>query len=272
MRIQINGIYVNVETEGAGPPLLLLHGFTGSVENWKPFLSSWAEKYRVIAVDVIGHGKSDAPADESRYMMQQAAQDLIHLLDYFEIERVNVLGYSMGGRLALTTAADYPERVNALLLESSSPGVDAPEERAERVKRDEALADEIEQLGIEAFVNRWEKTPLFSTQRSLSEDVRNGIRKQRLQNREIGLANSLRGMGTGKQEPVWSRLEQLQMPVMLVVGALDRKFCRIAERMSARLPDSQTVTVSDAGHAVHVEKTRMFDKIVMDDFYHLGKG
>ncbi|HET7657450.1 MAG TPA: 2-succinyl-6-hydroxy-2,4-cyclohexadiene-1-carboxylate synthase, partial [Bacillales bacterium] len=141
----------------------------------------------------------------------------------------------------------------------SSPGLEAEQERLERIERDEALADRIEQIGVEAFVDEWEKVPLFATQ---SPEVREQLRKQRLQNRETGLANSLRGMGTGAQRPLWRELGLLEIPVKLVVGELDQKFCRIAEDMSEKLPNVEIITVPEAGHTIHVEKPRIFDKIV----------
>jgi 2-succinyl-6-hydroxy-2,4-cyclohexadiene-1-carboxylate synthase len=267
-----DGLRLNVEMYGEGPPLLVLHGFTGSVETWRSFIPTWSQKYKVIAVDVVGHGKSDAPEAPYFYGLIKTVIDLKTILDFMEIEKVNLLGYSMGGRLALTLAADYPERVNALLLESGTPGLTTFKERGERMEKDDALADDIEKHGIKAFVRRWEKIPLFSSQQSLPADIRADLRNQRLNNREVGLANSLRGMGTGQQHPVWNKLNKLDFPVLLVVGEWDRKFTKIAESMKERLPYAKIKQISEAGHAVHVEQPQMFGKIVMNDFYHYAKG
>jgi len=264
MRIQVNGVHYHVETAGEGAALLLLHGFTGSASTWRPFLPSWSRRFRVIAVDVLGHGQSDAPLNPTRYSTECAVSDLAQLLDQLEVRQAHLLGYSMGGRLALSFAMVQPERVRSLILESSSPGLGTAEERAERVRSDEALAARIEREGIERFVDYWENIPLFHSMRRLPEDVRLAIRRQRLANSPRGLAGSLRGMGTGAQPSWWDRLLRLTMPVQLIVGELDGKFCAIGRRMSKLIPDCRLVEVENAGHAVHVERADFFDTIVMD--------
>src|SRR5438552_13373233 len=100
MRLAVNDITLNVELRGAGRPLLLLHGFTGSVAAWAPLAARLTPHRRVVAVDLIGHGQSDAPADAARYRMEQCVADLLALLDTLEIAQTDVLGYSMGGRVA----------------------------------------------------------------------------------------------------------------------------------------------------------------------------
>lgn len=261
MHLLVNDFNMHLEKAGSGAPLVVLHGFTGAASNWESFFPSWSKHFQVIAPDIIGHGESEVPADFRRYTMDQAADDLAGLLDQLEIFRANVLGYSMGGRLALTFAVRYPERVRKLVLESSSPGLKTGQERAERVERDEALADRIEKMGVKAFVDEWEKVPLFATQ---SAKVREKLRKQRLRNREIGLANSLRGMGTGAQKSLWQDLRPLEIPVKLIVGELDEKFQRIALEMEEALPNAKIVTVPKTGHAIHAENPRFFDKMVLE--------
>lgn len=263
MNVLVNDIHMNVRIEGNGPPLLLLHGFTGALNNWESFFPSWIRYFKVIAVDLIGHGKTDAPAEPDRYSMEHTVKDLAALLDKLGVERVNVLGYSMGGRLALAFACSYPEKVGRLMLESSSPGLKTEEERSERIIRDEALADRIEKNGVEDFVDEWGKIPLFATQ---GKDAQEKLRRQRLQNCEAGLAGSLRGMGTGAQESFWPKLKGLDVPVGLVVGEWDDKFRRIAEEMAAWLPNAVISTVNRSGHAVHVEQPRIFGTIVIEYF------
>jgi 2-succinyl-6-hydroxy-2,4-cyclohexadiene-1-carboxylate synthase len=254
---------MNVEIVGSGSPLVVLHGFTGAASNWQPFFKSWGQHFEVIAPDLIGHGKTDAPTDAERYTMDQGAKDLADLLSHLGVKRAHVLGYSMGGRLALTFAVRYPDCTSSLILESSSPGLMTEQERQDRIERDEKLADRIEQYGVEAFVNEWEKLPLFSTQ---TKEVRERLRMQRLDNSACGLANSLRGMGTGAQTPLWGELDTLKIPVRLVVGERDRKFCNIAEDMGRRLPNAEIVKAQHAGHAVHVEQSRFFGKMVVEFF------
>lgn len=259
MKLTINHIAMHIEVAGTGPPLLLLHGFTGAGANWEAFLSSWERSFQVIMVDLIGHGETEAPTQASRYTMKNTVRDLVAMLDALSIESAYVLGYSMGGRAALAMAVEYPERVRALLLESSSPGLRTAQERHARIQKDEQQAAYIEANGVAPFVYEWEKLPLFATQ---SEAVKQSLRQQRLQNTPTGLANSLRGMGTGAQDSFWEKLPMLNVPVLLVVGGLDQKFRGIAKEMDQSLPNSHIMTVPEAGHTVHMEKQQLFGKIV----------
>jgi 2-succinyl-6-hydroxy-2,4-cyclohexadiene-1-carboxylate synthase len=261
MKLVVNEVSYHVEVHGQGEPLLLLHGFTGSIETWKPFLSKWKHR-QLIMVDIIGHGLTDCPDEVSRYEIETVAADLDAILQQLRIEATNVLGYSMGGRLALTFAILYPHRVKTLLLESSSPGLKTNEERVARIKNDEALAREIEQYGVARFIEKWEHIPLFASQKRLPKEIQKQIRTERLRNKAKGLANSLRGMGTGRQPSWWERLPRLTIPTLLICGEWDEKFCRIAEEMAQLLPNSYISKIPSAGHAIHVEQREIFAKIV----------
>jgi 2-succinyl-6-hydroxy-2,4-cyclohexadiene-1-carboxylate synthase len=263
MQLHVDDITLHIEQTGAGPPLLLLHGFTGSSATWSWHATHFAPHFRVIALDLIGHGSSDAPPDPERYRMERCVEDVLAALDALGVARANLLGYSMGGRVALHLAVAAPARISALVLESSSPGIADLAERRARIAADEALADAIEREGLEVFVDRWERLPLFASQATLPRDVRARLRAQRLGNQPRGLANSLRGMGAGRQEPLWERLAALDIPVLLIAGELDAKYCAIARRMAASLPGSQTAIVTGAGHAVHLEQPDLFAQHVI---------
>lgn len=262
MRLTVNGLDVHASDQGRGAPLVLLHGFTGSAAAWGGCLSQLAEHYRVIAVDLVGHGETAAPAALDHYRMPAVVADLAALLDALDLPTFALLGYSMGGRAALHFAAAFPERVRALLLESASPGIADPAERRARVAGDEALAERIMRDGLDAFVAEWEHLPLFRSQERLPAAVRAAHHAQRLHNRPLGLANSLRGMGTGAQAPLWDRLGEVTAPTLLVVGALDEKFRAINAAMQAALPDARLAVVPGAGHTVHLEQPEEFDRLV----------
>lgn len=266
MLIKLGGMHYEYEITGSGDALLLLHGFTGSKDVWRRFLPLWSHDLQVIAVDLPGHGKTDSPSDWARYSIEQTAADMIALLDALKIKQAHVLGYSMGGRLAITIASLYAERVRSLVLESCTPGLESEEEREERKRQDQQQADFIMEHGLEAFVERWENIPLFASQQQLPYSVREQMRQQRLQNNPLGLANSLRGMGTGMQPSWWSSLHRLCMPVLLLGGEYDEKFLRILQCMEQRLPNAEFVQVSGAGHTIHVEQPEKFDTIVRSFF------
>ena len=264
MEITENGIHYHVESCGDGFPLLLLHGFTGDGSAWIPFCQRWNQHSKLIIPDLIGHGKTDAPESSDRYKIELAANDLVAILDELGVEKVDLLGYSMGGRLALTFAILYPDKVRNLILESTSPGLYSEAERTSRREHDGKLAAFIKEKGMEEFVDYWEKIPLFSTMAGLPLEVKKKIRQQRLSHSPQGLANSLLGMGTGAQPSWWDHLKQINQPVLLLTGQKDEKFCRIAERMQKELKNSRLVTIENSGHTIHVEEAEKFGTIVSE--------
>ena len=258
------GVTYSYVEQGTGEPLVLLHGFTGSSGSWQPVLPGLAERYRVIAVDLLGHGASDAPAAAGRYAMERVAEDMAALLDHLGVAQAHLAGYSMGGRLALYLALARPQRWRSLVLESSSPGLATAEERAARAAQDEELAVFIETQGMEAFVARWERLALFASQQALPEAVRARQRRQRLRNRPAGLADSLRGMGAGVQPSLWERLGELALPVLLLAGEQDEKFVAIARQMAEVILQATLRIVPEAGHTIHLEQPEVWLRLVMD--------
>jgi 2-succinyl-6-hydroxy-2,4-cyclohexadiene-1-carboxylate synthase len=141
----------------------------------------------------------------------------------------------------------------SLILESASPGLATEAERDERQVRDNDLADRIERDGIAAFVDYWEALPLFASQQRLPDDVRARLRSQRLNNRPAGLANSLRGMGTGVQPSMCDRLPGLAMTTLLLAGEFDSKFVGLAQQMYDLIPEARLQIVPNTGHTIHLE-------------------
>ncbi len=247
---------------GGGPDALLLHGFTGSKESWSGLLPLLEGSFRLLAVDLPGHGESGLPPCLQRYRMEEAAQDLAELVRRLAGGPVHLLGYSMGGRLALYFALEYPELARSLALESASPGLEGAAEREARRASDATLADRILAQGMEAFTAEWERLPLFASQASLPEAARRELRLRRLQNRPEGLAGSLRGMGTGVQPSLWGRLAALQLRTLLVAGELDEKFCALNRRMAQEIPAARLEIVPGAGHSVHLEQPLVYAKLL----------
>ncbi|PFJ15413.1 2-succinyl-6-hydroxy-2,4-cyclohexadiene-1-carboxylate synthase [Bacillus cereus] len=262
MKITLQGVSYEYEVVGRGEPLLLLHGFTGSMETWRSFIPSWSEEFQVIVVDLVGHGSTESPEEVTHYDIKNVALQMKELLDHLHIEKAHILGYSMGGRLAITMACLYPEYVHSLLLENCTAGLESEEARKERREKDERLADKIEREGIESFVLMWENIPLFETQKRLAKNVQEAVRKERLTNDPKGLANSLRGMGTGAQPSWWHKLEEFNMPVFLMNGECDEKFFRILKNIEKCVSNAKFVKIDGAGHAIHVEQPEKFDTIV----------
>lgn len=259
----VNGLRYALSVEGQGDPLLLLHGFTGRGANWAELCASLSQRFTTITLDLPGHGDTESPSDPERYRMERCAEDIATILDRLGFDTTHLMGYSMGGRLALYLALNMQRRFRSLILESASPGLKTSEERAARIASDEALADEIEREGVEAFVNRWEALPLFDSQRRLDEAVRDKQREGRLKNNPVGLASSLRGMGTGVQQSLWEPLPELKLPTLLLAGELDTKFAAIAGQMHASIQGSRLKIIPDAGHIIHLEKPSVLAQAVL---------
>jgi 2-succinyl-6-hydroxy-2,4-cyclohexadiene-1-carboxylate synthase len=264
-RIAVNGISLNVETSGRGdgPALLLLHGFTRDARDWAPLLPCF-EDYRTVRVDLIGHGKSDSPADAGRYSMAHAVEDLTALLHHLDIESAALLGYSLGGRVALHFAVEAPQLLWALVIESASPGIEDEMARDARFGSDAQLAALIEADGIEPFVERWQAQLLFSSQRQLPAEVLAEQRRQRLENTPLGLANSLRGMGAGAQGWLMPDLPSINVPTLFLAGALDERYAATAPQMATAVPGAEHHIIEGAGHTAHLEQPDVYGRLVSD--------
>lgn len=257
-------LHIEESGEGAGRPLLLLHGFTGSAATWRPFRDAWPGT-RQLAADLPGHGRSLAVPDRPRpHDIDGTIDALLAAMDDRGAGVFALLGYSMGGRVALRLALRAPERVAALIVVSASPGIADPDARARRLTADRALADRIEREGVPAFVDYWQSLPLWESQRRLPAAVRAALRAQRLRNDAGGLAASLRAAGAGADPRVLDALGGLRCPALLVAGALDPTYCDHAAAMGARLPEGRVAVVPDAGHAVHLEQPDRFRALVAE--------
>ena len=256
------GYSINVEVAGDGPPIVLLHGFTGSAKSWGAFGQLLAERFTTVAMDIAGHGETDSPDELDHYRMDQVAHDLISAARLAGFERAIWLGYSMGGRTALHVADAHPEAVERLVVIGGSPGLATETERASRIAADEELADRIERDGVPAFVDYWENLAMFATQRRLPASIQAEVRRGRLACNAKGLANSLRGMGTGAQAPLFDRLADFEFPVLLMSGAEDVKFKAIAKEMDAAMPDADLEIVPRSGHAAQLEQPEHCARLV----------
>jgi len=262
--ITLNGITYQVQQAGSGTPLLMLHGFTGTSSTWNSIQHTLQSNFHLIAPDLIGHGQTGTPDDPERYAMQHAAADLVALLDHLNIDTCHLLGYSMGGRLALYTAVHYRDRIRTLTLESSSPGLRTEAERNERRERDNTLADRIERDDIAAFVDFWQSLSLWASQAdTLDAQAQADLRTERLSQHPKGLANSLLGMGTGVQPSLWDHLPDLDLPVQLIVGEHDAKFIGINQTIQTALFDAQLTVIPNAGHTAHLENPQAFAQTVL---------
>lgn len=236
---------LTIDHELPDKPVILLHGFTQTRRSWDPLLAAfdattWPTR-TVIRVDLPGHGGStDVIADLS------TTADLV--VD--TCGRGTYFGYSMGGRVALHAALRHPDRVSTLITIGATPGIEDPEERTRRRLADESMADEIERIGSSAFIEQWLSQPMFAGLPQSDADL-----LERRSNSPSGLAMSLRHAGTGTQAPLWAKLVDLEMPILLLAGSRDTKFAEIADRMAGEIgSNARSVRISRSGHSAHLEQ------------------
>jgi 2-succinyl-6-hydroxy-2,4-cyclohexadiene-1-carboxylate synthase len=263
-RILVRGNRYEVRTGGRGTAVLLVHGFTGRGADWSAFLPALRRSHTTVVVDLLGHGRSDAPRDPACHAIERQAADLAEVLRRLGTAPAVAVGYSMGARIVLRLAMDAPGVVSGLILESPSAGIADRDERQARRAADDAQADRIEGEGIEAFVASWEASPLFAAERRLPAAVRDDIRATRLRNRSDGLAASLRGAGQGAMEPLHDRLASIACPALVVAGDLDPVGVRRARDVAGRIPSAGLVVLPKTGHAPHREDPARFRHLLID--------
>lgn len=231
---------------------MLVHGFTQTARSWASVaceLSAQLGGVEVLALDLPGHGAAAAACPAS---LSEAASRLAS-----EGGRGVWVGYSMGARPVLRLALDQPGLVERLVLVGATAGIEDEAERSARRRADEALAARLEAIGVEAFLDEWLAGPLFAhlgpEQAGREERSRDAA----------GLAWALRRLGTGAEAPMWDRLHELSVPVLVVVGEHDAKFGALAAELARRIgPGATVVRVPSAGHAAPFEQPAAFAALV----------
>jgi 2-succinyl-6-hydroxy-2,4-cyclohexadiene-1-carboxylate synthase len=246
------------------PLILLLHGFTCDSQDFSSIISLLSQSYCCLAVDLPGHGKTRVSGDETCYNISNTAQALINLLDDLQIDKCLLLGYSMGGRLALYMTLHFPDRFEKVVLESASPGLKTAKDRSHRLQSDSQLAQNLENSNFKEFLLSWYDRPLFQSLKKSPNFDR--LIEARLANNAIELAKSLRNMGTGNQPSLWAQLAQNQIPLLLLVGEYDDKFTTINTEMANLCSAASLQIVPKSGHNIHFENIGQFVTVVRE-FY-----
>lgn len=230
-----------------------LHGFSGTGLDWElpvqvfgPRFSAW------IAPDLPGHGGSTSLESDRAYSLDGIAQGLDTLIAGLPRPPV-LIGYSMGGRAALTYAMRAGDFLAGLVLVGATPGIVDPEERELRRVADGLLAKRIEDQGVGAFADYWETVPLLRSQHSLASPWGDRLRARRRQQMAAELARALRNAGTANMIPDRARLQAIRCPTLWVAGCDDKKFATIAAAEARAMPDAHCVLIKGAGHAPHLE-------------------
>ena len=274
MNILIKGINYHIEIEGKGPPIICLHGFSESQKTWQGINIAG---YTLIKIDLVGHGTSDKPKDKSYYSVEAIANSLNIIIQHLGIKKCGLMGYSMGGRIALYFALKYTPLISFLILESSSYGECNNRKKELRRANDDKLAEQIRENGINWFENYWSSLRIFETQLHLPQTVQEKIRLMRISNSEEGLANILTECGQGVFPCQYDNLINLLIPTLYITGQLDEKYREIGKKIVDKSNFVKLTVIAQCGHNVHIEKpvefinaVELFIKERNDEAYKVG--
>ena len=263
MRVAVaDGVSYAVRESGDGPPVLLLHGFTGSGAGMMAWLPELPRTHRTLAVDLLGHGDSDSPPPGRQTVEHQAA-DIALILGRVGASPADVLGYSFGARVALRIAIDAPDSVRGLVLESPSAGIADPAARMARRDADQRWVEQLRRGDLDGFVRDWAAQPIFASQRHLPDAVRERVAQERAANHADGLAASLLGAGQGVMAPLHDGLGRITAPTLVVSGQLDARGTKRAAEVAAGIPGAIHEPILGAGHTPHLETPERFRDLVM---------
>lgn len=242
------------------PVILFLHGFMGKIDEFDEAITLLYDEFSYLTIDLPGHGRTQVLGTDECYTMPYIAHALINLLDELQISKCFLVGYSMGGRLALYLTLHFPERFFKVVLESACPGLATEAERLARIQHDyhigRKLIRSLETSDFEEFLSNWYNQPIFG-------DIKNHPKyelmlESRLQNHPLELDKSLRFMGTGYQPSLWEEIKQSKNPLLLLVGEYDEKFIDINQKMADICKNAQLKVIKNAGHNIHFENTSEF--------------
>jgi 2-succinyl-6-hydroxy-2,4-cyclohexadiene-1-carboxylate synthase len=238
------------------PRIVFLHGFLGSGSDWLPIARQLEKEYCSILVDLPGHGESGITTNGNPDLFFTETVDALAA----ELRRTTsppclLVGYSMGGRIALALLLRHPELFSKAVIISASPGLRTNEERINRKESDEGIARKIEK-NFESFIEAWYDQPLFATLKN--HPVFQETEQKRKINDPQNLASALRLLGTGRQPPLWDELQNNRVPIQFFAGEKDLKFVEIGRQMVNLCPESRLEIFAECGHTLHLENRDLF--------------
>lgn len=255
MQIKVGPISYHVrhyECSENNKPIVLLHGFSGSGESFDHICTKLSHSSPLWTIDLIGHGNTESPDLPLYYRHDSQLKQLNTLFSKLELDSPILLGYSMGGRLAMNYAVNFPDNISGLILESTNMGIDNESDKRKRELVDTELSNDIRNDYI-SFLEKWNRLPLFKSANSAStKQMENFKRIQKLQN-PIGLAHSICQFSPAFMPEISHRLYQLPKPILILTGENDRKYTELWIELSRHLRLPQHRIIQNAGHRVHLD-------------------
>lgn len=259
MIIEIENIKYHLQIKGEGKPIICLHGFSENLSTWELLE---VEGYQLIFIDLIGHGKSDKPYSGKYYCLKVMLKHLNKLIFQLGLKKYSMLGYSMGGRIALAYALAYPKEIDKLILESASYGECGSINRLKRHMKDFNLAKSIRENGIEWFNRYWSNLSLFESQRKLPKAVTDEISKRRLSNVPHALSNTMLCSGQGRFPYLKNQTAKLCMPILYISGECDEKYRQIGNDFEKMNSNVKHAIIIGSGHNTHIEDPDAFRQVL----------
>ena len=244
-KLNRDGIQIYYEVHGAGPPLLLTHGYSSTSAMWQGQIEALSKRHKLVLWDMRGHGQSDYPDDPAAYSEALTVADMAALLDEVGARSAIVGGLSLGGYMALAFYRAHPERVRALLIIDTGPGFKKDEAREAWNKRAYETAERLEREGLAVL-------------KSLSRERSDAAHRD-----ASGLTRAARGLLTQRDARVIELLPNVKVPSLIVVGADDAPFLAASDYMAAKIPAAKKVVIPAAGHAVNIDQPQAFIDAVL---------
>jgi len=241
--IDRDGVSIYYEAHGAGPALLLSHGYGATCRMWDGQVAAFADRYRMILWDMRGHGQSGDPSDPALYSAGLTVGDMSAVLDACGAGRAIIGGLSLGGVMSLAFHLAHPARVRALLLCDTGPGFRNPEARRQWNERAEARALDLEARGL--------------------ADAHGGAETRLGRHRSArGLAGAARGMLAQHDSLLIDSLPTIAVPTLVLVGSEDKNLLAASDYMAGKIPGAQKTVISGAGHAANLDQPAAFNAAV----------
>jgi pimeloyl-ACP methyl ester carboxylesterase len=246
-RARLNSIEIDYEASGAGPAVLLSHGYSATRRMWDGQHRALGARYRVISWSMRGHGETESPADPAEYSAGRTVGDMHALLGHLGVERAVIGGLSLGGYVSLAFYLEHPERVRALVICDSGPGYRNADARNAWNQRAHERATALETRGLEALGRSREVREAATLHRSAQ-----------------GLAHAARGMLAQEGSHVIDGLGSIRVPTLIIVGDQDQPFLAPCEYMAKKIPGARLEVIRGAGHSSNLDQPEAFNRVLLD--------
>ncbi len=261
--VEINGVEIAyADSGGDGRPLVLVHGFTGTRNDFDDHFARLGEIGRTIAYDHRGHGESTNTGDPATYNFIQLADDLGVFLDTLGVASCDLLGHSMGGMVALRFVLRHPQRVASLILmDTSSRAPDGFAKAVFTAGGEVARRDGMETLAEVAKAMSSNDPNRTAATKAYQERIGDEAYWQRHRRRMTAMdAEAFASLGVElcDQEPVSDRLDEVRCPTTIIVGEQDAPFRKVSEEMSSAIAGSHLVVIEDAAHSPQLENPQQW--------------